>query len=816
MAGSNQADFTLLFKTIGDATGITAIQKNLDGFTSRLENFRATAERALAVFGLGLGIRELNELANEAEKARNQQAAFALAVERSADGSKELVAELNAMNDELDRSTGVDKEVTQAMEQRLATTRSSGEEIKSLTKGIIEFAAATGRQGQEIEIATLITNRLRTSTDEGVSSLARLGITGKTTSEIIQNFNTIGGQSAEQLSVAKGGLDQYSNAVHDLHLALGQLVLLFKIPFLTTLNEETQESQEKVKAASGAYTEWGANIVRFAATSASVIANFVSLARASWDSLIAKGELAVLSNSSAVSHALEATSHAIQLSIIETITALDTMVTATATAVSELTGGKIQINVGGVSDALGKMAASAHGYFKSFDEDLKGSTKAIDDQMGAAKGKLQSADDEFKKLYDAPEKAGERAVAAYKKYASAIDSLAGLGQKGAGVIAPGVDPNAGAKEGSELLAEAKLQLTSAEHAYQAEIERTNLLEAQGAITSEEANARRHQAGVDYLGVLQQISDALPPIIERLDALGKTEGANELKSQLQEVELLILKIKTLGEQDTFFGGLRKSFQDFFNSIAPTGANIGQRLTQTLGTAIQGISNGITGLIFRTQTWGQAMLQVGQAVVGQLVQMGVELAVYYAKKGILMAIDAAKARTLRAADTADHVASETTKSGASFISAVLTSISSYGAAAAIGLAAVIAAITAFSAGAFAEGGVVPGSPSHTDNRLAWVASGEGILTTSTVQRHGGAGFVDALNSGAFFTRPAYAAGGVVGDVGSSGGGGALGASAPIIKIYSVNSHTEALRMALEDPEGHHVLMDFLRGNAHLLPK
>lgn len=56
--------------------------------------------------------------------------------------------------------------------------------------------------------------------------------------------------------------------------------------------------------------------------------------------------------------------------------------------------------------------------------------------------------------------------------------------------------------------------------------------------------------------------------------------------------------------------------------------------------------------------------------------------------------------------------------------------------------------------ATGGWVPGAPSHTDNTLAWVASGEFIVRTSQAQKY--RALLEQINAG---TLPGYASGGMV---------------------------------------------------------
>lgn len=83
----------------------------------------------------------------------------------------------------------------------------------------------------------------------------------------------------------------------------------------------------------------------------------------------------------------------------------------------------------------------------------------------------------------------------------------------------------------------------------------------------------------------------------------------------------------------------------------------------------------------------------------------------------------------------------------------------AAAAAAVAAGLANVAAINSQGFAEGGLVPGAPSNTDNRLAMVATGEYIFDAASVSKMGPGYFAAmhaAIRSGNF---PGFASGGLV---------------------------------------------------------
>lgn len=198
-----------------------------------------------------------------------------------------------------------------------------------------------------------------------------------------------------------------------------------------------------------------------------------------------------------------------------------------------------------------------------------------------------------------------------------------------------------------------------------------------------------------------------------------------------------------------------------------------LQSTLGNAIKGISDGIYGLITGTATWGQVFAQVGAQVLSTLIQIGVEMLAQFVLRQVLGAALQTQAAAEGATIASSYAPAAATAGAATF-----------GIGTVIGVALTVAAIVAALASlAFAEGGIVPGAPSHRDNRIAQVASGELILSTAATQaiiRQGGMGAVAQLLggqlpyganfAGGYVPRSsgsAFAAGGIVGPVGDAAG-------------------------------------------------
>ncbi len=154
----------------------------------------------------------------------------------------------------------------------------------------------------------------------------------------------------------------------------------------------------------------------------------------------------------------------------------------------------------------------------------------------------------------------------------------------------------------------------------------------------------------------------------------------------------------------------SLQDQWGSFAQQTA---AAFESVFNSAIGSISNGITGLIMGTQTWGQALASIGTSiltsVIGAIVQMGVR----WIATQILMAT---VGKGIMAASVAASTPIAVAQSAVWATPATLATIASYGgaASAAPGFIAMAQGITmAQSLAAFAEGGLTPGT-----RTLAWV--------------------------------------------------------------------------------------------------
>lgn len=189
------------------------------------------------------------------------------------------------------------------------------------------------------------------------------------------------------------------------------------------------------------------------------------------------------------------------------------------------------------------------------------------------------------------------------------------------------------------------------------------------------------------------------------------------------------------------------------------------------AVSSISDGITGLIMGTKSWGQALAQISNTILTTVIQSIVEMGVRWVMtRGIVGA-----ANILWSQKEAIAAAPK----------AMMESISSYGVAALVGAAA-FAGVMAM-AGGFADGGWIsgPGGP-RDDQVMARLSPGEFVVNASAASRH--SALLEAINSGS--------------DVSSSSGyrqmpsGGSGGTSATVILVDDMKT---AVRMQMEHPDG-----------------
>lgn len=137
----------------------------------------------------------------------------------------------------------------------------------------------------------------------------------------------------------------------------------------------------------------------------------------------------------------------------------------------------------------------------------------------------------------------------------------------------------------------------------------------------------------------------------------------------------------------------------NQIGTVSQNIASTFTNVVGGSISNISAGISGIIKGTTTWAQVLSNIGSSILDTVIDGIVKMFVAW------IAGDRAKTVAAQANGAAE--------ASAKAPGALMTSISSFGVAAAVGVAALLAAMAI--SGAFAEGGRPPsGRPALVGER------------------------------------------------------------------------------------------------------
>lgn len=218
----------------------------------------------------------------------------------------------------------------------------------------------------------------------------------------------------------------------------------------------------------------------------------------------------------------------------------------------------------------------------------------------------------------------------------------------------------------------------------------------------------------------------------------------------------------------FSATLTGLQDQWGSWAQQAA---KSFANVFNTAVSSISDGITGLIMGTKSWGQALVSIGNTIMTTVIQSIVEMGVRWVMtRGIVGAANIlwSQKEALAAAPKA-----------------MMESISSYGVAALVGAAA-FAGVMAM-AGGFADGGWIngPGGP-RDDKVMARLSAGEFVVNASAASRH--AALLEAINAGE--------------DTGSGSGyrqmpsSGSGGVSATVIMVDDIKT---AMRIQMEHPDG-----------------
>ena len=204
------------------------------------------------------------------------------------------------------------------------------------------------------------------------------------------------------------------------------------------------------------------------------------------------------------------------------------------------------------------------------------------------------------------------------------------------------------------------------------------------------------------------------------------------------------------------GLVAGAENFFTRAGSLGQQVAAGIENTLGAAVNSISQGITGWIMGVQTFGQMLANIGTTILNTVLETVIQI-------GVRMLLNAVLGRTIAAGAAAASLALAASTApvlGAIWAGpAVLSTIASAGVSAAAAPAEIAASTAAvLGLGLFEEGGYTgPGSKSDV---AGIVHAGEYVLPAWMVGSPSFGPMLDTLEAArsggmSSLTRPAYSA-------------------------------------------------------------
>ncbi len=549
-------------------------------------------------------------------------------------------------------------------------------------------------------------------------------------------------------------------------------------------------------------------------------------------------------------------------------------VTSTINTLTELFEKALTATAGFVNSMKGLLSALTGGVASAISSAVDGSvagSKAMLDGLSAGMGTLS---DKAKKMADdATANVGEAA----RKWKDALHAgQPAAPNEGKQFATP--DPNAsvtpdgkaGRGGGGGGSGKETDELTEATKRYKAALEDVKGALGAGDVSQEKATADQVKATQEYIATLTKMQAGLSPTSDRFQLLKSkidearasllklSEGTEQYERDLastkaaldagiiSQAQAMAQDNKTIKEhianleatraqvsatsaayQDlttkinqtqvklansTVWGSMRQRLIELKNEWGDLAKNVSSFVANQMNSAINGIAESIGNMAVGVDNAREAFQNFAKSAITGIVQLMLQQLASFALS-----------KVLKSEDVATTVAANTAKTASSATTGLLESIATYGVNAAIGAVAFLAAMAV--AGSFAEGGLIPGSPSHSDNRIAHVATGEYVIRTAAVQ-HWGPDLFHALNNLNFpLSMPAFAAGGLVG-----GGAAAMMAAAgnrerdriineikvagPKLNLFQV-SNRAALLEAMRSSEGDAIILDSAHRQKHRMP-
>jgi len=357
----------------------------------------------------------------------------------------------------------------------------------------------------------------------------------------------------------------------------------------------------------------------------------------------------------------------------------------------------------------------------------------------------------------------------------------------------------GGVAGGDVPINLKLELMRLEMTYNKQLQQIN--QARGAVESSwlMTNLEKYQ---EKKRLLQGELDLIAKQITELEKLKTT--ASEAERMQIEQRIVGLQGTAGGVQNQMTGmgpdpeSFRQQFQstlvDLQNQWGSWAQQTAATFSNVFNTAISSISNGITGLIMGTMTWGQALAAIGNTILTTIIQSIVQMGVRWVATQILMAT---VGKALAAASVAATVPMAAAQAAVWATPATLSTIASYGTAAAAAPGMIAGAqglVLAQSLAAFKTGGYTgDGNPNDV---AGIVHRGEFVVPADVVDRIGLSTLQSMTAAGASdpgaFTSPA--------------------APGPITLNMGVFDNPGRLADWAKSNEGRTVLVDIMRQHAH----
>ena len=187
----------------------------------------------------------------------------------------------------------------------------------------------------------------------------------------------------------------------------------------------------------------------------------------------------------------------------------------------------------------------------------------------------------------------------------------------------------------------------------------------------------------------------------------------------------------------FDKANKALEQLYQKFTDISQQIADNLTNVIGAAVDGISGSIQGLITGTMDWGDALANIYSSLMQSVIKAIADMAAQWIvshiiMKGVAIGFDALLS-VLGWKRVAESNAQEAAKAPMLMSNAAAASVGSYGVAALVGVAALLAALAVVGvAGGFAEGGYT--GPGGKYDLAGVVHRGEFVMPQTAVNRIG----------------------------------------------------------------------------------